>query len=313
MEKEKLKTEITILELLNWLVYDIPPTKNAVIHSELNDFIENHEQNYNANRTNLTFEKFCELKATYDDIINKILEGYLPLYAYKIYDPWALYLSHYKEENPKELVYSGRQKEYTYNWLSKTINFLLDFVSVQTKEEIKKDYYDVWRESYIKYKEQNEWRELPSFEEMKAEAINNNGCYTYDKIVVRLRDVQNTYYNLSTFCNKYYKRTKEAEQNPPLKLKKEKRKDSQVEKNGIRKVTNMKAKIIKSAIEFMKMAEYKDYTRQQLANEIHIRLVSEGYKEIKESTIQSYLPANITKHKRGRREKNPVKYVKLEG
>lgn len=90
MEKEKLKTEITILELLNWLVYDIPPTKNAVIHSELNDFIENHEQNYNANRTNLTFEKFCELKATYDDIINKILEGYLPLYAYKIYDPWAL-------------------------------------------------------------------------------------------------------------------------------------------------------------------------------------------------------------------------------
>lgn len=311
MEKEKLKTEITILELLNWLVYDIPPTKNDVIHSELNNFIENNEQNYNASKTNLTFEKFCELKATYDDIINKIREGYLPLYAYKIYDPWALYLTEYKEQNPKELVYQGgREDDFSYNLMCHPINFLLDYVTEKTHEKIESENYDVWKESYIKYKKQNKWNQLPSFGLMKEAAIASNGCYTYDGIVVKLRDAQNTYYTLSTFCNKFYKRTKEPEQKQLLKLKKEKWKKAQIEKNRIRKVTSMKAKIIKIAKDFMKMEEYKYYSRKELASEIHVRLDSEGYKVLKVSTIQSYLPAKITKYKRGRREKNPVKHIR---
>lgn len=313
MEKAKPKTEITILELLNWLIYDIPPTQNVKIHGELNDFIENHNK-YDSEKTNLTFEKYCHIQAIYDDVINKILEGYLPLYAHKIYDPWALYLTNYKEENPKELVYQGTKEYYfPYNLMCHPIDFLLYHVTEQTQEQIKPEGYDVWKKSYIQYKKENKWKQLPAFELMKETAIVNNGCYTYDGIVVRLRDAQNTYYEISTFCNKIYKRTKEQEQKMSTKRKKEKRQENkQTEEKITKKTLNTKNKIRMLAEGFMKIYGYENYTRNDLANDIQTRLVSEGYKKLEITTIMSYLPAHITKNKRGRPVGNPVKHIKPE-
>lgn len=312
MEKVKPKTEITILELLNWLMYDIPPTQNVKIHGELNDFVENHNK-YNPEKTNLTFEKYCQIQATYDDILNKILEGYLPLYAHKIYDPWALYLTNYKEENPKELVYQGT-KEYdsSYNLMCHPIDFLLYHVTEQTQEKIKPEGYDVWEKSYKQYKKENKWKQLPAFGLMKQAAIANNGCYVYDGIVVRLRDAQNTYYEISTFCNKFYKRTKEPEQNPPTKIKKEKCKKPD-RKKSISKIINTKRMVNKWAKKIIEEAteEATNITRETIAQIIY-RDFLPADKKLKKTTIMSYLPAGITKNKRGRKQKNPVKHIKPE-
>ncbi len=280
-----VKSEVCLEELLNWWIYENPPTKDGLfsIHPDIYDFIEMYPR-YDSNKGNISRDAFNLIEQRYHQVMAEILRGNIPLYAHKIYEPWALYMEFYKKNTPKEIIYNG-MVEGQDNILSNE-TLVEHCTIIHTNELIPTEKYDVWKKSYEQYEIQvRDYKEIPSFEDAKEEAIKMNGCYTYENVVMKTTDVQKAFYDISYFVNQIQRRA--------TKNKKE-------YKLGSPMIKNRKKKVQQLALEYVKTHSGVQYTRAKLAEELSILLASEEEMDLKPSTIQSMIPPGCTKNSRGR-------------